>query len=40
MIFMIYDCEQPTNTTGDDELLTVPIIEKLYKVWSIILAGT
>ena len=32
-------CEQ-TNTTGDDESLTVPIIEKLCKFLSIILAGT
>ena len=36
MILITYDCEQPTNTTGDDGSLTSPIIEKLYKFYSII----
>ena len=40
MILMTYDYERPTNTTGNDKLLVVPIIEKLCKFWSIILAGT
>ena len=37
---ILYDREQPTNTTGDDELLTIPIIKKLCNFCSIILAGT
>ena len=41
MILITYDCEQPTNTTGDDVvMILVPIIEKLCKFWSVILAGT
>ena len=37
VLIITYHCKQPTNTTGDDKLLT---IQKLYKSWSIILAGT
>ena len=39
MILITQDCDELTSTTGDDELL-IPIIEKLYKFWSITLAGT
>ena len=40
MTLMTYDCKQPTNTTGGGDSLTVPIIEKLHKSCSSILAGT
>ena len=40
MILITYCCKQLNNTTGNDKLLTIPVIEKLCKFRSTILAGT